>query len=202
MTLERLRPLADAMLEPAVRVSVAIGAGPHALSLGGFIIAVFAAGAFVLGPEAWWWYVAAALLVALSGIFDLLDGAVAREQGIESAAGDVLDHTLDRYADIVLVGGIALGLEQLLLGFLAVTGVLMTSYLGTQAQAVGYGRLYAGALGRSDRLVLIAVAAVVMAAFPTAVSGLTILEWLLVLLAVVGHLTAVQRFGVLWRDLK
>lgn len=201
MTLERLRPLADALLAPAVRASVALGLGPNALSVIGFLLAVLAGGAFVLGSTAGWWFALAAVLVALSGVFDLLDGAVARERGVASATGDVLDHTLDRYADIVLVGGIALGIEQELLGFLAVTGVLMTSYLGTQAQAVGYGRLYAGVLGRSDRLVVIAATAVVMAVTPTTVYGLSVLGWLLVLLAVVGHLTAVQRFVALWRGL-
>ena len=201
MTLERLRPVADAMLDPVVRLSTRVGIGPHALSLLGFAFALVAGVAFVLGPDEPYWYLAAALFVALSGVFDLLDGAVARELGVSSAAGDVLDHTLDRYADIVLVGALAVGSQELLIGFLAVTGVLMTSYLGTQAQAVEYGRLYAGALGRSDRLALVGMVAVAMFVTDLTVYGLTAVGWLLVLFAVVGHLTAIQRFSILWREL-
>lgn len=201
MTLERLRPGAEAVMRPAVRLSLAVGATPHSLSVVGFLWAVAAAVGFYLGPSDWWWYALATVFVALNGAFDLLDGAVARELTVSSSAGDVLDHTLDRYADIVLVFGLAAGAESYLLGFLAITGVVMTSYLGTQAQAVDFGRLYAGVLGRSDRLVLIGLIGVVMAVHPEAVYGLVAVDWLLVLFAVVGHLTAVQRFVVLWRGL-
>lgn len=201
MTLERLRPIADAVLAPFVRVSVAIGLGPHAISILGFVWAIIAAGAFVAGGHHLAWYLLGTVFVALSGTFDLLDGAVARELEVSSRAGDVLDHTLDRYGDIVLVGGLAAGVEQFLLGFLAVTGVVMTSYLGTQAQAVDYGRLYAGVLGRSDRLALMGLVGVIMFLYPTAVYSLTAVGWLLVLFAIVGHLTALQRFVILWRGM-
>lgn len=202
MTLERLRPVADAVLRPMVRVCLSIGATPNMLSVLGFLFAIAAAVGFYLGPTAWWWYLLATIFVAISGSLDLLDGAVARELDISSRAGDILDHTLDRYADIVLVGGLAAGAGQYLLGFLAVTGVVMTSYLGTQAQAVDFGRLYAGVMGRSDRLVLIGLVGVIMAGFTDPVYELTAVGWLLVLFAIVGHLTAVQRFVVLWRGLR
>lgn len=202
MTLERLRPITDRALAPAVRLSLAVGAGPHLLSVVGFACALVAAAAFVLGPVDRGWYLVATLFVAVSGVLDLLDGAVARELGVSSDAGDVLDHTLDRYADIALVGGLAAGAGEFLLGFLAITGVVMTSYLGTQAQAVDFGRLYAGVMGRSDRLVLMGLVGVVMVVHEGAVSGLTAVGWLLVLFAVVGHLTALQRFVALWRGLR
>ncbi len=201
MTLERLRPVTDALLRPMVKASITLGLGPHALSIIGFLLAVGGAASFILGSELRWWYLTATLFVALSGVFDLLDGAVAREQGIASDSGDVLDHTLDRYADIVLVGGMALAVDQLLIGFLAVTGVLMTSYLGTQAQAVDFGRLYAGFLGRADRLALIGFVGVLMTASSDPIMGFTAIGWLLLLFAFIGHLTAVQRFVVLWRGL-
>ena len=92
-----------------------------------------------------------------------MDGALARAQGHDSAAGDVLDHVLDRYADILIIAGLAAGIKAYALGFLAVTGVLMTSYLGTQTQAVGLDRVYAGVLGRADRLALATVTAVLAA---------------------------------------
>jgi len=78
----------------------------------------------------------------------------------------------------------------------------MTSYLGTQIQAVGIGREYGGLLGRADRLALMGIVGA-LAAITTAplVADLNIVELLLVLLALVGHLTALQRFRGAWADL-
>jgi archaetidylinositol phosphate synthase len=90
----------------------------------------------------------------------VLDGAVARATHRESARGDLLDHVIDRYADIVIVLGIAVsGYANAYLALLALVSLLLTSYMGTQAQAVGQGRLASGLLSRADRLVVLALAA-------------------------------------------
>jgi archaetidylinositol phosphate synthase len=107
---------------------------------------------------------------------------------------------LDRYADVVVVAGLAAGIGRYDLGLAAVTGVLLTSYMGTQLQAVGLGRDYGGLVGRADRLVLMALGGLVAAAVPGPVAGLPVVGWLLVFFAVVGHLTALQRFWGAWRD--
>jgi archaetidylinositol phosphate synthase len=109
-------------------------------------------------------------------------------------SGDLLDHVLDRYADIVIIAGLAAGVESFLIGFLAITGVLMTSYLGTQAQAVGLDRVYGGLVGRADRLAIIGVVTAASGVLTATLAGLTLVGWLLVFLAAVGHLTALQRF--------
>jgi archaetidylinositol phosphate synthase len=100
-----------------------------------------------------------ALLIFFAGLFDVVDGAVARATHRESARGDFLDHVVDRYADIVIVLGIAVsGFANPLLALLALVSLLLTSYMGTQAQAVGQGRLAGGLLTRADRLVVLALA--------------------------------------------
>jgi len=73
----------------------------------------------------------------------------------------------------------------------------MTSYLGTQAQAVGLDRVYAGLLGRADRLALVGFVGVVASVSPE-VAGVSIVTALLAVFAVVGHLTAIQRFYGAW----
>lgn len=201
MTLDQLRPLANRMLDPFVGLSVKFGLTPNAVSVLAFGFAGGAAAAFYLGGSNPTWYLAGAVLVFLNGWMDLLDGALARELEVSSRAGDLLDHVIDRYADIVIIAGLAAGVEQYALGLLAVTGVLMTSYLGTQAQAVGLDRVYGGLLGRADRLALVGFVGVLATVFSNAVAGLTIVGWLLVLFAVVGHLTAVQRFYHAWHAL-
>lgn len=154
----------------------------------------------VVAPQVYPAVLAGAALVGLNGVLDAIDGTLARRQGTESPAGDLLDHVLDRYADVAILAGLAAGVEQYALGFAAVTGVLLTSYLGTQIEAIGMEREYGGLVGRADRLALIAVVAVV-ASFDPATPVLSVVGWLLAVLAVVGHLTAVQRFAGSWRAL-
>ncbi|MFB6071309.1 MAG: CDP-alcohol phosphatidyltransferase family protein [Halanaeroarchaeum sp.] len=198
MTLDRLRPLAEGLLRPFVDISVRLGLTPDAVSVIAFPLAVGAAAGFYLATPLW--YVVAAFLVFLNGWLDLLDGALARELAVDSAGGDLLDHVLDRYADVIVVGGLAAGIERYALGFLAVTGVLLTSYLGTQIEAVGLDREYGGLLGRADRLALIGVVGLA-AAFVPRLGGTSLVAWLLALFAIVGHLTAIQRFWGAWRAL-
>ncbi|MWV65609.1 CDP-alcohol phosphatidyltransferase family protein [Halorubrum sp. JWXQ-INN 858] len=200
MTLDRLRPAANRLLGPWVTAAQRLGLSPDQVSVVAFLAAVAAGLAFAVADPLL--YALGAACVLLNGWLDLVDGALARREGTASDGGDFLDHVLDRYADIVIIAGFTAGVDAYALGFLAVTGVLMTSYLGTQIQAVGIGREYGGLLGRADRLALMGVVGLVAAvsAGPL-VAGLNVVELLLVLLAAVGHFTALQRFRGAWADL-
>lgn len=201
MTLDRLRPLAELVLDPMVATADRIGLTPDGISVLAFAFAVAAAVGFYLATPVG--YVLGAACVLANGWLDLLDGALARTQDADSRGGDLLDHVLDRYADIVLVVGLAAGVSRYDLGLLAVTGVLMTSYLGTQIQAVGLGREYGGLVGRADRLALIGIGALVAAVVsgPVGPLSLSVVGYLLVFFAVIGHVTALQRFWGAWSDL-
>lgn len=98
----------------------------------------------------------AVVLVLVAGLFDALDGALARHQGTDGPYGDFLDHTIDRVVDVGLI--IAIGYNAAfvidpLAGWAAALLTLLGSYMGTQAQSVGLGRLYGG-FSRADRLVV------------------------------------------------
>lgn len=201
MTLESFRSLADRLIDPLVTGAKRIGLTPNAVSFLALVIAGAAGTTFYAAGDRPSLYLLGALLVLVNGVLDLVDGALARELGVDSASGDVFDHVLDRYADILIIAGLAAGIGRYALGFAAVTGVLMTSYLGTQAQAVDLDRVYGGALGRADRLALTGVVVTVAAFVDTALFGLTLVAWLLVVFAVVGHFTAVQRFYYTLREL-
>jgi archaetidylinositol phosphate synthase len=201
MTLDQYRSLADRVLRPFVGWAARAGLTPDAVSMLAFALAGAAGVAYTLAGGESLWYLVGAMLVGLNGALDLLDGALARRLDTASRAGDLLDHVLDRYADIVLVVGLAVGIERELLGIVAVTGVLMTSYLGTQAQAVGLDRVYGGLLGRADRLALIGLTTAPAAFVQLSVLDLRLVGWLLVVLAVVGHLTALQRLLHAWNAL-
>lgn len=202
MTLDTLRPVAERLLDPFVAGAKRVGLTPDAVSVLALVTAAGAGVSFALSGEQQLLYLLGAVLVFSNGIFDLLDGALARELETQSEAGDLLDHVLDRYADILIITGLAAGVGQYALGLAAVTGVLMTSYLGTQAQAVGLDRVYGGLLGRADRLVLVGVVATAGAVVEATALGLTVVGWLLVVFAVVGHLTALQRFYYAMSDLR
>jgi archaetidylinositol phosphate synthase len=201
MTLDQYRDVADRFLDPWVELFDRLGLTPNGVSVLAFLLAVLAGVCFWLAGDRPVLYVVGSFCVAYNGWLDVVDGALAREQGVATRAGDVLDHVLDRYADIAIIAGLAAGIGAFAIGLAAVTGVLMTSYLGTQTQAVGLERTYGGLLGRADRLFLVGLLVLPEAAFRPGVYGLGIVGWLLVLFAVVGHFTAVQRFWGAWRDL-
>lgn len=200
MVLDRYRALADRLLLPIATRMIRVD--PDRISWAGLIAAAGAGASFVLGGAA---FLTVALVLLLANAFlDALDGKVAKLAGRASRRGDFLDHVLDRYADVFLVGGVAFSAYcDLRIGTLALLGVLLTSYMGTQAQAVGQGRRYGGLLGRADRLVLLFLGGLVqlLVSPDSAVfwGPFEPLEWFMVLFAVLGHATAVQRAWRTWR---
>ncbi len=198
MTLDSYRAQAKVYFDPVVKIAVRLGLTPNPLTIAAFIASGAAGLLFAFGHLAW-----AILAVMVNAFCDALDGAVARELKIQSLRGDFLDHAVDRYADIFIITGIfAGGLVCWQIGVFALTGVLMSSYLGTQAQAVGVGRYYGGVLGRADRLVLIILAGIASIAAPAGIFGVTFFTWLLLCFGIFGHITALQRFAYVWAKVK
>ncbi|MDK2890611.1 MAG: archaetidylinositol phosphate synthase [Methanoculleus sp.] len=198
MTLDQFRPQVQGIIQPVVDLIRKIGITPNGLTIASFLVSALAGIAFYAGGIA-----LGTVMVAFNAVFDALDGALARDMGIAGIRGDFLDHVIDRYADIFIITGIfAGGAAPWPIGVFALTGVLMSSYLGTQAQAVGVGRFYGGVLGRADRLVLIIIAGALTVLIPGEVYGLNYLGWLLVIFGILGHYTAFQRFAHVWRQIE
>jgi archaetidylinositol phosphate synthase len=202
MVLDRYRAVADRLLVPVAARLVRVN--PDTVSWSALAAAAGAGISFALGGAGF--LTIALFLVLANSYLDALDGKIAKLAGKASPRGDFLDHVLDRYADVFMIGGVAFSIySQLWVGTLAVLGVLLTSYMGTQAQALGQGRLYAGLLGRADRLVLLFLGGLLQ--LLVSPSGMVFwgafepLEWFMVLFAVLGHATAVQRAWVTWRRL-
>jgi archaetidylinositol phosphate synthase len=194
MTLDQYRSQAQVFFNPLVSVAIKLRMNANFFTLAALIASAAAGFLFYSRMELW-----GIVAVALNAFCDAMDGAVARAMKTQSLRGDFLDHAVDRYADIFIITGIfAGGLVPWQIGVFALTGVLMASYLGTQAQAVGVGRNYGGLLGRADRLVLILVFGVIGLFVPLTVYGLTWLGWLLLMFGVFGHITAFQRFAYVW----
>jgi phosphatidylglycerophosphate synthase len=202
LTLDDLRSKSLAVTEPLAALAERAGATPNMISLLSMIFALAAGALYYLSAGEVSLLYLAALMVLLNAVFDAVDGALARRTGQAEPKGDFLDHVIDRYADMAILVGIVLaGYVSEAWGIFAVMGVLLTSYLGTQAQALRLGRLYGGIMGRADRLTLILAATIANAAFPGDLAGLSILGWAVVLITVASHVTALQRIVLIWKRL-
>jgi len=198
MTLDQYRAHAKIFTDPLVSIAVKLKITPNILTIAALLASAAAGILFYFRLEFW-----GIVAVAVNAFCDMMDGAVAREMKIQSLRGDFLDHAVDRYADIFIICGLfAGGLVPWPVGVFALTGVLMSSYLGTQAQAVGVGRFYGGLLGRADRLVLIMVVGIIGLIYPVSIYGLTWLGWLMLLFGFFGHITAFQRAAHVWANVK
>jgi archaetidylinositol phosphate synthase len=177
---------------------------PNHLTVISLIFAVITGCLLYLGTAAA--ILLAALTLLVSAISDALDGKVAKATGRASPRGDLLDHSLDRYADIFIIGGLMFGpLCRWEIGLLGMLGVLMASYMGTQAHALTGKRDYGGLIGRADRLVLLFLVMLIQYAailFDLDLFGFTVMEGLMIWFAVAGQVTAVYRGGRAWRNLE
>ncbi len=208
MVLNKYRKQADSILRPtAEKLS---GMNPDTISWLALVFALLSGLFFYfsLNPL---FVLLGGFSVILNSLLDALDGKIAKITDRQNKRGDFLDHTLDRYADIFILSGIALGpLCRTWLGLLGIIGVLMTSYMGTQADAIGVSRNYGGIAGRADRLVLIILVSLLYplldGVLGTGVSiwafDLGIFEILMIWLAVAGNATAIYRGINSWSDIE
>ena len=102
------------------------------------------------------------------------------------------------------------------MGLVAIFGVFFTSYMGTQGQAIGLDRNYGGILGRADRLGLLLFFTLVQWVYIAVTDEvylvtleiwgttypLTLIEVLMIIVAIGGNVTALQRGTAAWKDLK
>ncbi|MBR7152430.1 MAG: CDP-alcohol phosphatidyltransferase family protein [Candidatus Methanomethylophilaceae archaeon] len=210
MVLDGQRARVDFALTPVARKLINVN--PNTISWVGLILALLSGVVLYLSAGSGYEYLllVGALVVIVSGYFDALDGKVAKLAGKAGRKGDYLDHVFDRYADVFMIGGVAFSAWcDPYLGMFALVGVLLTSYMGTQAQAIGAPRLYAGLLGRADRVVLSTLFPIIQfvmmqfgyGSFDIMGFEINWLEIMMLWFAVVGNLTAIQRAVITWRNL-
>ncbi len=145
------------LIRPLARVLSSIRVRPDALTIAGWVLSVCAATLFALG------YIKTAGAVMLfAGLFDALDGAVARESNLMSSFGAFLDSTLDRLSESAIFVGImffyassSMPYEALLAG-VAMTFSLMTSYTRARAEGLGF-ECEVGLLERAGRVVILSL---------------------------------------------
>ncbi len=220
MVLDKQRDRGTAMVKPLVKPFLKIE--PNTISVIAIIFAILSfitlymgdPGNFLYYSEDWSIYLLliTSLLIILNGLFDMIDGMVAKMTGKASVKGDFIDHVFDRYADIFILGGIIVsGYTNFYIGLFALVGVFMTSYMGTQAQALGVKRDYGGILGRADRLAMLFLFPILLFIHiqyfdgPTLVSisniDLTLFDIMMIWFGIAGNFTAIQRGVKTWQGL-
>jgi CDP-diacylglycerol--glycerol-3-phosphate 3-phosphatidyltransferase len=125
------------------------------------------------------------------GFFDGVDGAIARSAGITSSAGALTDSVLDKVSEFTILSAIALahpaslvlGLPVSIWVLVCLTGWLLTSYTRSRAESLGATDLDVGVGARSERLLTL-----------VAFSLLMLILWGLVIVTLMGILTAAYRF--------
>jgi CDP-diacylglycerol--glycerol-3-phosphate 3-phosphatidyltransferase len=189
-----------------------IGLTPNHLTLIGFGIALVAA--FAAARGAW---IPAALLVIVGGVFDLLDGALARATNRVSRVGAFLDSVFDRAGEAVLFIGIAIACVTAgfnagsILAITAMAASFMVSYVRAKSESLGFtpgtGMANIGLAPREVRLVLVTVGLLLTGwnggiVAPVTVVGLVDMTWwagrpvlagTLGLITILATITSIQR---------
>lgn len=182
--LSKIREVVEPFISSIARVFAQAGFSPNSLTYVGLLLGSVAALLFGEGEQH-----LAGLTLLICGLFDAIDGAVARLTSRETAFGGVLDSVIDRYIDFAIFIGIIYGglagagnLPSWVWGILALTGSFMVSYTRARAEAAGSGRLDVGIAERAERLLILAFGGLL---------GLT--RFAVAIVAILTHVTAIQR---------
>jgi CDP-diacylglycerol--glycerol-3-phosphate 3-phosphatidyltransferase len=140
-------------------------------------------------------------LVLISGLFDILDGALARSTNQASRFGALLDSTFDRISDAAILLGILAfyikdgGAVEIFIVFLALIASLLTSYVRARAEGLDIN-CPVGLFTRTERVIILALGLLFSPLY-----SLSILIALL-LIVVFGFITVVQRLVYVWQQTK
>jgi archaetidylinositol phosphate synthase len=188
--LNRLRPQLKLFIDPiAKRIKI----NPNILTIIGLLISLLSAYMFARGD-----LLLGGIFILVSGLADVIDGAVARNHAAETPFGGILDSTVDRFADaFILIGIIYGGSVNWIIGILALHASLSVSYVRARIEVEGIS----GSVGiaeRAERLVIL-----VAGAFLSVIIGSNYFMALaVILIMVLGYFTVLQRVYHAWKQLK
>lgn len=145
------------VMQPMGRALVSMGATPNQLSWASLFLGLLAGVCLAFGHFGF-----GAGFATFSAILDSMDGMVARLTGLSSDAGEVLDATVDRYAEFFFIAGLIIYYREIptlvLLALLALVGSFMVSYSSAKAEALQVSPP-SGSMRRPERAVYLTVGA-------------------------------------------
>lgn len=169
------------VIDPLVKGLIKLGLTPNAVTTIGLILNIGVAVIFIVGAEkgnrgdlryvGW-----AGALVLFAGVFDMLDGQVARLGNMSSTFGALFDSVLDRYSEFVMFLGICYYLVShhyffsSLFAFIALIGSMMVSYTRARSEGLGISNK-GGLMQRPERVVLVGTSAIACGLTASVIGG-------------------------------
>ena len=188
---------------------IKMGITPNMVTTIGFVGNVVAAFLFIHASQltplsmGFSWIGWGGAILLFSGLFDMMDGRLARLSNMSTTFGAFWDSTLDRYSELFSLFGITLylmtasGIWAGVITFLALVGSIMVSYVRARAEGLGI-ECKVGLMQRPERVVVTALAAII--------TGMTGSLWWLIggmtLIAVLANITAFWRVAHCYKQLK
>lgn len=204
-----LQKLIYTLINPIIKGMIKMGITPNMMTTIGFVGNVVAAFLFIHASQlmpismGFSWIGWGGAILLFSGLFDMMDGRLARLGNMSTTFGAFWDSTLDRYSELFSLFGITLylmtasGIWTGVITFLALVGSIMVSYVRARAEGLGI-ECKVGLMQRPERVVVTALAAII--------TGMTSNLWWLIggmtLIAVLANITAFWRVAHCYKQLK
>lgn len=193
-----LQKIIYVIITPVIKGMIRIGFTPNLVTTIGFVLNIaatimllYAAGEMTGSTSIVGW---SGAVILFAGLFDMMDGRLARIGNMSSMFGALWDSTLDRYSELFTLFGIAMYLILNLwvtggvLTFLAMVGSVMVSYVRARAEGLGI-ECKVGLMQRPERVVLTSLGAILCGIF----DNLWFLVVPIVIIAILANITAFWR---------
>ncbi len=220
MEWEKIKKSTYKLLDPIIVMVQKTGVTPNGITTIGFIITILSSAILVYGAEKGTrgdssyilWF---GIVLLTAGIFDMLDGQLARKTGKMTKFGALYDSVIDRYSEMFMFFGIAYYLVSYdyflssIFTFIAMIGSIMVSY--TRARAEGLGvECKVGLMQRPERILTIGISAIIYGIITKNIGEFKMeVDWLpfplfenislftipIFFLAILSNLTAIQRLN-------
>jgi CDP-diacylglycerol---glycerol-3-phosphate 3-phosphatidyltransferase len=178
------------VLDKIVRALTRLKINPNILTFTGVLISFWAAWEFGYGN-----FFRGGLVIILAGMFDMLDGEVARLSQTETQFGAFYDSVIDRYSDVIILQGLMVYYARVQrLGYVVLVGIVfmgavLTSYARARAESI-IPSCKVGFMERPERIVLLIIGGLANR-----------MEAVLWILAVLGNWTVFNRIYYTWKEL-
>ena len=157
-------------LDPIIDLLIKMRLTPNGITIIGFLITIGSAVILITGAELGikgdtkyiTWF---GIILLLAGVFDMLDGQLARKTNQMTKFGALFDSVIDRYSEMIMFFGIAYYLVSYhyflsgVFAFIAMIGSIMVSYVRARAEGLGV-ECSVGIMQRPERVLTIGISAI------------------------------------------